>query len=97
MRGIPWQYPAHGAHSDKLLHRNGTAAFGDERQGHGTLGIMPPETMSELRTPCRADQDVFSISHMFLLVLMKDHLKRSNMFLHEVGVFDAFDGRKTEA
>ena len=62
------------------------AAFGDETQRKGTPGIMAPETMNERRTPCRANQDVFAMAHMLLLVVAKDGIKRDNLFMHEVGV-----------
>ena len=65
------------------------AALGDETQRKGTPGIMAPETMNERRTPCRANQDVFAMSHMLLLVVAKDGIKRDNLFLHEVGVVKA--------
>eukprot|EP00904_Undaria_pinnatifida_P007776 jgi/Undpi1/4128/HiC_scaffold_16.g07495.m1 len=70
-------------------NRRGTTTFEVERKGKGILGDHAPchdvkiYSRSTALTRTTSPSDVFSISHMFLLVLMKDHLKRSNMFLHE--------------
>ena len=50
---------------------------------------MPSKIISELRTPCRADQDVFAAAHMLLLDVVKDNLERQNRFLNKVVVFGA--------
>ena len=62
----------------------GTAAFGDLRKGHGTLGITPPEAVLEKRIRCRPDQDVFAVGHLILLMVTKRRYKSHNMFMSRV-------------
>ena len=62
-----------------------SAAFGDLRKGHGSLGITPPEAIVEKYMPCRPDQDVFAVGHLILLIVTKRRYKNYNMFLSRVG------------
>ena len=66
-----------------------TTAFGDLRNGQGSLGILPPEAILEKHLPCRADQDVFALGHLILLIVSKDPYKSHNMWLSRVSALDA--------
>ena len=50
---------------------------------------MPPKTISELRISCRADEDVFPVAHMLLMIVAMHGLKRQNLFLDKMGVRSA--------
>ena len=56
------------------------AAFGDMKQGEGTIGGRPPEGTLNRRVPCEASQDVFALGHMVLLTFTKSEWKSINMW-----------------
>lgn len=66
-----------------------TAAFGDLRNGQGSLGVLPPEAILEKHLPCRPDQDVFAMGHLIFLLVAKNMYKSHNMWLSKVGALGA--------